>query len=540
MSLSPTLLEAIDLLEGTPPNWRTDFAVLYYSAKLSEDDKRSLMIASTQPGAVPSVNDQAVPCLLATVTGQPIAAQGLTAAPPGRVNVFINTQRWYEVLSVVAGVSITLDRTCSTAAGAAGVVNIGGALTFGAATDDAMMEAPIPGNTVWIKSGTYTLGGSVVISSGSGQGNILVTYQGYTTVRGDTTNGDDRPLITCAANTWTPGGYGVTRNLRFTSTSATGSVTSGTRGTWENCKSVNTAIAASGVARLAFTATTQSRLIRCEFVGQGGAAVQIVAADVKMMSCYIHDSLTGIYLANAVDPSSFQVQNCIIANCRNQAVSNDANTQGRAFQIVSGCTFYGFATPRGIGMNILNSTVSGLKIENCLIAGFVTGITGNTIAQASNESRYTTFYNNTTNTAVWPVSGSDVTGINPAFVDVAEITGTTATSAVSVLTQPGGDFSAVEDNVDYLHVLSGTAVTAGTFLITSHTATTLTVNGTIGTSGAGNINYIIATGHDYRLGPALKGLADGNIPGMTGTSNLDPGALQRAEGGETSSAVAPQ
>ena len=41
------------------------------------------------------------------------------------------TAGWYEIISVVAGVSFTLDRTCTSAAGSLGIINIGGALNPG-------------------------------------------------------------------------------------------------------------------------------------------------------------------------------------------------------------------------------------------------------------------------------------------------------------------------------------------------------------------------------------------------------------------------
>ncbi len=73
------------------------------------------------------------------------------------------TAGWYEIISVVAGVSITVDRAVTTGIGATGVVNIGGALSLGS-SDDAVFESPSAGNIMWVKAGTYTLGGTVNIA----------------------------------------------------------------------------------------------------------------------------------------------------------------------------------------------------------------------------------------------------------------------------------------------------------------------------------------------------------------------------------------
>jgi len=66
------------------------------------------------------------------------------------------TAGWYEIISVVAGVSITLDRTCTSAAGALGVVNIGGAMSLASTLDDDLFESVVAGNVVHVKNGKST------------------------------------------------------------------------------------------------------------------------------------------------------------------------------------------------------------------------------------------------------------------------------------------------------------------------------------------------------------------------------------------------
>jgi hypothetical protein len=102
------------------------------------------------------------------------------------------TVGYYEIISVVAGVSITLDRTCTTGAGSAGVVNIGGALAaignLGSAT--AGLGAA-PGNLICVKAdGTYSLGASDAWSVPA-TATLPIRIEGYKTTRPTaTTSGD--------------------------------------------------------------------------------------------------------------------------------------------------------------------------------------------------------------------------------------------------------------------------------------------------------------------------------------------------------------
>ena len=104
------------------------------------------------------------------------------------------TPGFYEIISVVAGVSITVDRNCTIAAGASGVVNVGGALGH----PNTIGAVAVAGNTIWIKSGTYVKQGSnaYVLSYNSN-----CTWKGYASTRGDNPTGDTRPYFDGANNT---------------------------------------------------------------------------------------------------------------------------------------------------------------------------------------------------------------------------------------------------------------------------------------------------------------------------------------------------
>lgn len=92
------------------------------------------------------------------------------------------TVGWYEITSVSAGVSITVDRSVTTGAGASGVGNIGGAFnTINTAT--AIMT--VTGMQVYVKAtATYSISSSITVPSGialAGFNRII----GYTTTRSD-------------------------------------------------------------------------------------------------------------------------------------------------------------------------------------------------------------------------------------------------------------------------------------------------------------------------------------------------------------------
>lgn len=96
---------------------------------------------------------------------------------------------FYEIVSVSAGVNINVDRNCTTAAGAAGTGNIGGALS----TLSKAATGVVAGNIVYIKAGTYseTL---TITTSGSAASDVIL-WSGYNASRNDFPTETNRPLI---------------------------------------------------------------------------------------------------------------------------------------------------------------------------------------------------------------------------------------------------------------------------------------------------------------------------------------------------------
>lgn len=89
---------------------------------------------------------------------------------------------FYEIISVSVGVSITVDRNCTSAAGASGAGNIGGAVDLPQTIIGASPVA-VSGNKVWIKNGTYII--SAALAPPAGSSNAKTIVYGYNATRGD-------------------------------------------------------------------------------------------------------------------------------------------------------------------------------------------------------------------------------------------------------------------------------------------------------------------------------------------------------------------
>ena len=129
------------------------------------------------------------------------------------------TAGFYQIVSVSSN-QATLDRSPGTV-GVGGTWAEGGGLS----TIAAAVAAMVPSNTIWIKSGTYTLTATQTLASGQ-QGNAASPsiIWGYQTTHGDATG--TRPLITTSTNsvnllTLTSSSYWAFRNLSLSNTAST-------------------------------------------------------------------------------------------------------------------------------------------------------------------------------------------------------------------------------------------------------------------------------------------------------------------------------
>lgn len=448
------------------------------------------------------------------------------------------TQSWFEITSVVAGVSITVSTNAAgtaitTGVGAAGVVNIGGALSLGASGtfgDDAVFEQMQGGNKAYVKNGTYTIGENISVAATSATITNPIFVEGYNSTQADNPTGSSRPTWTGGANTLAFGattGYWYFKNLIITTTEAAGldlgSANSG--GFVENCKVTNTS---TTTGRVSISPAGNSQIFNSEIVSQNGNGISSAGDNaIRVIGSYLHDSVKG-HVSGASNRHVF-FGNIFEANTTSDI--EIGNTTNAAATVVNNI-FYGSEAKLGTGFNLTGSATGEAGIYNNIFYGKDTGVSANTTNKQSNYENYNDFNNNTTNRTLFNTGVNSITTA-PSFAGASQLTGTTATTSGSVLTQSGGDFSTVTDNIDYLHVTSGTGVTTGIYLITSHTSTTLTVNNALGTSSGGDVVWFVPVGHNFRIGANLKatgfpGAVNSNSSESTGY--LDMGALQRQEG----------
>ena len=121
------------------------------------------------------------------------ATGGFTSAMTGNLVYLSSGPGWYEIKSYTDTNTVTVDRAGPTATGM--TLNVGGAL----ATPGIVTTLPLVSyNTIWLKSGTYTL---TTATAGSGgpitKPNLHLGLRGYQTTRGDNTG--TRPLVHAGA-----------------------------------------------------------------------------------------------------------------------------------------------------------------------------------------------------------------------------------------------------------------------------------------------------------------------------------------------------
>lgn len=145
------------------------------------------------------------------------------------------TVGFYQVTAVSVGVSITVDRNCTTAAGALGVVNVGGALATPGQFAANMITVGVDGMNAWMKAGTYTLTGTTVNISGGPVDASAATItgirfqlEGYSATRGDRAG---RPELNAGTQTTlTLWKIGATDRQRFVHLAANGNSKTGVNG----------------------------------------------------------------------------------------------------------------------------------------------------------------------------------------------------------------------------------------------------------------------------------------------------------------------
>ena len=312
---------------------------------------------------------------LAMTTGGVIATSttgGFTAAMIGN-SIYIKsgtnfTAGWYFIITRTDTNTITLDRDATTGSNATGgVVKVGGSM---AVPTDAFLEALTANNKVWIKSGNYTLGGTISIGTSTN-----ITIVGYKTNRGDHPTGADRPVIIAAANTLAMGvGYAL-YHLEVTTTTVNGlSTPSAGNCLFYNCKVTNSSATASRFAIY----LRQSTAVSCEAVSTNGIAITFNSANSSVFNCYMHDSITG--LASGTSAVSGNVSGSVIDTCTTGILAGLHTT-------IYGNTLYNCST---VGVDTQAQVTVGI-MQN-IFHTCATGITSSSVV-ASVQPQYNLFYN---------------------------------------------------------------------------------------------------------------------------------------------------
>lgn len=429
---------------------------------------------------------------------------------------------WYEIVSYNSAGSVVTDRTTNNGTAlAAGTGQTGGAGRLNGLEDTFQSMLPAS-SIVWVKNGAYTLSGAISTANANATATTATFWIGYNSLRGDTCTGSNRPVITAAANVVLFGAFQNLYNLSFTTTAALGIQVTSSGCRIVNCKSINTSTTASRPAL--GTASAKLVVIGCEVISQNGVGIETsTAGSIYAFGNYIHDCVTGI---NNIGANGANViSGNLIEACTTAGITIPT---GYVSNVITNNTIYGREAIIGTGLSLTKANSNDNIVENNIFYGLTTGISVTTGASSTNNGQNNDFFNNTTDVTNWVKDISDL-AVNPTFAGASQLTGTTATTSGSVLTDSGASFG-VTDNVDFLHVTSGTGVTVGCYLITSHTSTTLTVNNALGTSNAGNVVYWVTHGHNFQIGSPLNAAGFPSLINPTGsqtTSYIDVGAVQR-------------
>lgn len=436
-----------------------------------------------------------------------------------RVNTGTNfTKTWYEIVSVAGGVA-QLDKAAGTAGSTAGGGKVGGALSL-ASSDDAVFELAVAGTTYYVKTGTYVLGGTVNIAAA---GTVLKTNKiiGYTSARNDATVGTNRPTFDLTAAGFTLGDYWRMNNIQLTTTGGVTALTTGQRNIVVNCKITDKATS----AQTAVSMSNYSQIIDCEIICYRGTCLA-GGNTHSVTNSYIHDCLIGIKNTGAGGSSDCNYSGNLFSGCVTAAIQFSAGNT--LLMAISKNTIYGAENKLGIGLSL--STGTGVSsFTNNIVYGCVTGVSDADTGYNDSYDDFNCYNNNTTDVTNWVKGPSDI-ATNPTFTSVAQVTGTTATTAAGVLTDNSADFSNVVAGRDFIYIISGTGVTAGVYGITAATLHTVTPDLAPGNNATGDKVYQITTGRNWAVGTNMKAMGSpGLFQGGVTTAATDIGAIQRVE-----------
>lgn len=337
----------------------------------------------------------------------------------------------YVIVSVNTGANTwTLDRNCTSGAGAAMVGKMGGAVAtlselFTMIADAGSTSANVSGATIWVK-GTYTATASWAPTNGFPiySNNIPFSIIGYSSSRGDngianwTTATNSTPLLKLGNNN----AYAfVFQNIKFSNTAGTSSTCLTTNGSTSrgiqfiNCEMTGFTTAIDGSSNNGF----DKLILRgCEIHGNSSVGVNNTSA-TAIYDCYIHDNTShGVLFPEPGFAGWYILKNTVCYNNGGSGLYNQNTqnfTQGSApiFLIVS-CAF---VSNTGDGFKNDASGAHSAFIFNSIFYGNGGyGINYITNAPIFYESAFNAFGANSTAASInWP-PGSDVTLSGDPFV----------------------------------------------------------------------------------------------------------------------------
>lgn len=315
---------------------------------------------------------------------------------------------WYEIKSVVVGVSITVDRTCTSGALSSGVFNIGGAMFW----LDAWFEAWNQGNRAFVKQdGTHTLITSLNVAK-NGQDTKPMRIEGYKTTRGDAdANPANRPVIDVSNQTFGFNDYWQFYNLNLTGTTDQYCKID-LEGLYQHCKFNNT----SGTSgRYSSNFGNRGSIINCEFQSVNGQGIRLNGTGTRVLDCYFHDcgAVTGTNSGMHGTGDDGIFVNLIFDTCgRGMFIGSPENT------IIKSVTVYNCIT--GIGM----SNPRSLRMDSIILDSCTTGLSRSSVVDVNNPNTMSNinFSNNGTDKVNIGFITNE-TSLDPQFVDA-----------------PGGDF----------------------------------------------------------------------------------------------------
>lgn len=444
--------------------------------------------------------------LTGTTTACTDATNPFTAQMVGNIIHLLSgtgiTVGWFEIVSISAGTA-TLDRSAGTTYSAV-TYNTGGAASLGSSTTSQTdlnlfalgTSSATAGNIFFIKQGNYTTQSGATIAVISGNSAWRNRVEGYAVTRGDRPTGyptETRPILNLGTSSMS-GTQVEFLSLSAIGTNSANNFVGGTGYIFRNVKSLNQSTG-TGI----YDGASVGSIINCECVSYGGIGIQKNSTGL-VSGCYLHDC--GTYGLLVFSSNDLSIQNNIIMGCLTGALDYFSGGSYANINIV-GNTLYGAENKLGIGLSFGSLSVVSNVLMNNILYGFTTAISGSATL-SSNYSDYNCFSNNTTDigsAANWQKGSNDIS-VNPAFTNVAQITGLTATTtAGNHLVQSGASFisAGVTPGRDYCQIKSGTgAGVAGVYGIVSvDSATQITLDRTITANATADKVWQITTGRNF-------------------------------------------